>query len=367
MCAATVQKFVFDPTKPIVPYSYDTPVVSPELERTVREFGAAGLEICVVDRIGPPAVMRALMGIDQGACVVCSMMAGSPMEGYPILGPAVYSYAYDLAKLNLSHPFLHMPPINGGGADSPITGRPGLMGCHSKGVVDGGYPLYCVITEGLVTKEGLRFAPGTVICLMDSEGDSHLGLRTDSLIGLANIILFWPGGFGTDTEALIRLTNTSINGKARGSRCLFVNMPSRDPYTREPIGYFDLTFRKNLQSYGYGGIKLDALKNLNNQVAVYNPYKDITIEQLKTDVLSLVFAFRKYESRLTATDRRSMDTLPPDFLDMMIQPLSKGSTITCPYPGIGANGTWLDTIRAEVRASSQPPTKIYRPDGSTYG
>lgn len=347
-------------TRPVKVHSFGKPVVSTALKRKIRELERAGQEVLVVDRVGNRAQMRELIGYMDSSFVVCSMMAGSPMLGLPAISPAVFDYSLNMGRLNVNQPGLELPLLNGGGSvHAPFT--PGLMAQHTGGMALSGDYVNAVITESLVTKEGLESARGRTILLLSSEGDTRVGLRTDSLVALSDAIVFWPGGFGTDTEALIRMTNTSINGLKTGKPCIFVNYPIVDPETGEQIGYYDYLFKKNMLSHAYGGVTLVALMNLNNQVVIYTPSQTALSEEIAHDVQSLVFSVREQSSGTGLT------ALPEAFLDAVIRPLSEGSTIRRPYPNLDSNGNWFKSVRNCVNKTRPEGRRVHGPGGVALG
>lgn len=346
-------------------HRFEEPNLTTSFENTIRHFRKFGLEIIPVDGLGTPAQMRELMGFDPQDWVVCSFMASSPMGKMPDLRDLVFSYAFEHGQINKNLPSMRMPLINGGGNGSWLPTYMGLMGQHTHGTASAGQDVLAVITEELIIKEGLPEAAGRVLGLIGKANDPRLGLRTDALIALADAIIVFPGGMGTDTEVFDRLTKTSIDKDKNGLKTIFVNPLVYDKHEGVEVRYFEYLFKKNKLSCQCGGVTERTLRDLNNQMICYNPRKGATADEMKNDLLSILYSIRKLEADPQL--RSGLAPLPDVVENSFIRPLSQGSNIAQPYPGYRSSGDWYDRVAGCLSKAPMPRGRLYLPGGLAFG
>lgn len=336
-------------------YSFERIGVSSTLERAIKEFGRHGLEIIPVDRVGPPDRMRPLLGMGPDDPVICFYMGGRPLKNIPYGQPLVRGFVRELAQLSVQNPELRLHLLNGGGNERTPYEKTGLMGECTLGMAEGGAQVKCVITEGLIGKEGLPKAPGKVICLIDHPGETRLGTRTDVLNGLSSKIYTLFGGFGSSVETLMRLTETSINGKNRGRTLTILNPVVRDWSSgkgpkRRKIRYYDHLIAQAVVQYHHGQVSEAALHNLNNQVVMYNPAEGTSLQDMHADMMSLTFSGLQVDTELYNGEK---PTVPASVADRYCHKLSAGSMIAPPFKGFGTNGNWFEALRSRVNPNGK--------------
>ncbi|MGE4351793.1 MAG: LOG family protein [Bdellovibrionales bacterium] len=344
---------------PIALHSFGKPTISTEIKRTIRELAGHGLEVCLIDNLGTSIQMRDYLGFSPEHWSLCSFSGGSPPRDLPGINELVFSVSNKLASLNVARPSLRMPLINGGGNTWMPPLVTGMMGQWTGGLVQAGFPVYGVITDKLILKEGLPPAPGIVFCLLTNAANNRLGQRTDGLILLADGFIIFPGGLGTKSEFIQRMTGTSVAGKPNGKPVLVVNPVIRDDVTGKDSRYFNLFLRSCASDNRYGEISNAAIENLNNQLVLYNPRKGATVEEMTEDVLSLILTIRDLEANSTL--QKGLAPLSQEVLTVYTQPLNEGNTISRPFPNRKSSGPWFEALSARLAIQPTKSGRIYRP------
>lgn len=346
-------------------HEFSQPVVTPELVETIRDFARCNLEICLINNLGMPAQMRDYLGFTSQHWATCAFMGGSSPRDLPGIADLTYAFAYEVARVNRAVPNLRLPLVNGGGNMKMPPFHTGLMGEWTSGIAQAGHPICCVITDGLIKKEGLPRAPGIVFCLLTNEADKKLGARTDGLMGISDCFIVFPGGLGTKMEFLERMTNTSVDRDPNGKRVIVVNPIVRDPDTSKPIRYFDLFLKSCLIDNRHALTQTEAIHNLNNQVVLYNPRKDAASKEMTEDMLSLFFTIRDMEADPVL--QSGLFPLPHEILDIYTQPLHDGNTIERPFPGRKSGGSWFYALQARLDCRPAKSGHLYTPHSVVLG